>query len=202
LAVLRIAKLAGMAIFVVAALLGVLQLCPSRGWAQDFGQAGRIAGDWCAQGDKTKHCSISSKGPVLTFTNETDSTSTGHFVNTQQTVFSADEWRFVQGTLSPDGLRIDWSNGTYWLRCGSGGGSGHRPNLDGTWYRDGNRAQVCSIRQKKGDLRLKNEGGQTATGSFNDSRHITTNWPEGQIDGTISPDGNTINWDNGTSWSR
>jgi hypothetical protein len=188
-------------LLVTAVVLGLVQLCAPRALAQDFG-AGRISGDWCAQGDKTKRCSISSNGAFLTFTNENGSTSTGHFVNMQQTVFSADEWHFVQGTLSPDGLRIDWTNGTYWMRCGSGGGSGRRPNLDGTWYRDGNRSQACSIRQKKGNLRLKNESGQTATGSFNDPRHITTNWPEGQIGGTISPDGNTINWDNGTSWSR
>jgi hypothetical protein len=122
--------------------------------AQDFG-AGRISGDWCAQGDKTKRCSISSNGAFLTFTNENGSKSTGHFVNMQQTVFSADEWQFVQGTLSPDGLRIDWTNGTYWMRCGSSGGGGRRPNLDGTWYRDGNRSQACSIRQKKGNLHLR-----------------------------------------------
>jgi hypothetical protein len=177
-------------------------LHPLRVAAQDFGQAARIVGDWCAQGDKSKHCSISSNGAFLTFTNESGSTSIGHFVNTQQTVFSADEWKFVQGTLSPDGLRIDWTNGTYWLRCSPTGGSSHRPNLDGTWYRDGNRSQACSIQQKKVSLRLKNESGQAATGAFDNSHHITTNWPEGQIGGTISPDGNTIHWDNGTSWSR
>ena len=199
---LSTAKIAGAAILVVVVIPGILQLHPPRVAAQDFGQAARIVGDWCAQGDKSKHCSISSNGAFLTFTNESGSTSIGHFVNTQQTVFSADEWKFVQGTLSPDGLRIDWTNGTYWLRCSPSGGSSRRPNLDGTWYRDGNRSQACSIQQKKGSLRLKNESGRAATGSFDDSHHITTNWPEGQIGGTISPDGNTIHWDNGTSWSR
>jgi hypothetical protein len=196
---LRTAKVAGAGIVIAVIMLGTMQLHPPRALAQDIG-AGRISGDWCAQGDKTKHCSITSNGAFLTFTNENGSTSTGHFVNMQQTVFSADEWRFVQGTLSPDGLRIDWTNGTYWMRCGSSGGSGRRPNLDGTWYRDGNRSQACSIRQKKGNLRLKNESGQT--GSFDDPHHITTTWSGQQIGGTISPDGNTINWDNGTSWSR
>jgi len=121
--VFRSAKVAGTAVLITAVVLGIVQLAP-RGLAQDFG-AGRISGDWCAQGDKTKHCSISSNGPVLTFTNESGSTSPGHFVNMQQTVFSADEWKFVQGTLSPDGLRIDWTNGTYWMRCGSSGGGRH-----------------------------------------------------------------------------
>ncbi len=198
----RTAKLLGAVILIAVVMLGIVHLHGRMALAQDFGQAGRITGDWCAQGDKTKRCSISSHGAFLTFTNESGSTSVGHFVNTQQTVFSADEWQFVKGTLSPDGLRIDWSNGTYWLRCSSGGGGGHRPNLDGTWYRDGKRSQACSIRQKKGNLQLKNESGQTASGSFDDSRHITTNWSGQQIGGTISPDGNTISWDNGTSWSR
>ncbi len=169
---------------------------------QDFGQAARIAGDWCAQGDRNKHCSISNNGPFLSFTNEQGSTSSGHFTNMQQTEFSADQWQFVKGTLSSDGLRIDWSNGTYWMRCGSSGGGGRRPNLDGTWYLNGNRSQRCAIRQKKGNLRLTNESGQTATGSFDSSRRITTYWSGQQIGGTISSDGNTINWDNGTSWSR
>ena len=168
---------------------------------QDFGQAARIAGDWCAQGDKNKRCSITSDGALLTFTNEQGSTSTGHFTNMQQTQFSADQWHFVQGTLSSDGLRIDWTNGTYWMRCG-GGGSGRRPKLDGTWYRDGDHSLRCVIHQKKGKLTLKNEVGQTANGTFDSSRRITTYWSGQRIDGTISSDGNTIAWDDGTSWSR
>jgi len=166
---------------------------------QDFGAA-RITGDWCAQGDKKKPCSITNNGAFLTFTNEQGSTSIGHFTNTQQTEFSADEWQFVHGTLSQDGLRIDWTNGTYWMRCSGSGG--RRPNLDGTWYRDGDHSLRCTIRQKKGNLTLKNEVGQTATGTFDSSRRITTNWSGERIDGTISSDGNTIEWDNGTSWSR
>jgi hypothetical protein len=167
---------------------------------QDFGQAARIAGDWCAQGDKNKRCSISNNGPLLTFKNEAGSSSSGHFTNMQQTEFSADQWQFVKGNLSPDGLRIDWSNGTYWMRCGSS--SGRRPNLDGTWYRDGKHSLRCSIRQKKGNLTLKNESGQKATGSFEGPRRIMTDWSGDQLGGTISADGKTISWDNGTLWSR
>jgi hypothetical protein len=189
---------------IVAAIAGITHVRSTATAAplpQDFGQAARIAGQWCAQGDKKKPCSISNNGPFLSFTNEQGSTSTGHFTNMQQTEFSADQWQFVRGTLSPDGLRIDWSNGTYWMRC-SGGGGGRRPDLDGTWYRDGDRSMRCSIRQKKGKLSLKNESGQTATGSFDGNRRIVTNWSGQQIVGSISEDGNTIDWDNGTSWSR
>ena len=199
----RPAKFAGAAALIAAsvfALTNAQQLAFAAPLPQDFGAA-RITGDWCAQGDKKKPCSITSNGAFLTFTNEQGSTSVGHFTNTQQTEFSADEWHFVRGALSPDGLRIDWTNGTSWMRC-SGGGGARRPNLEGTWYRDGDHSLRCTIRQKKGNLTLKNEVGQTAKGTFDSSRRITTYWSGQRIDGTISPDGNTIDWDNGTSWSR
>jgi len=53
------------------------------------------------------------------------------------------------GTLSSDGRQINWSNGTYWTRRDNGGRGGggdwqRRPNLQGTWYRDGNRSYACS----------------------------------------------------------
>lgn len=167
------------------------------------GAASGFQGAWCAQGDPAKQCSVSSNGVFLSFTNENGDTSTGHFVGMSQKVVSADQWNFVQGTLSSDGRRINWSNGTYWARCPGGGGGGHRtPNLDGTWYRSGDRSQRCSIRQRKKDLQLRNESGQTATGSIDQRGHVTSNWSSTQIDGTISADGNTIYWNNGTSWSR
>jgi hypothetical protein len=156
---------------------------------------------WCAQGDPTKHCSVSGNGVFLTFTNENGETSTGRFVGMPQNVVSADQWNFVQGTLSADGRTINWSNGAYWTRCS--GGDGHRtPNLDGTWYRSGDRSQSCNIRQRKRNLQLRNESGQSASGSVDRRGHVTTSWSGTQIGGTLSPDGNTIYWDNGTSWSR
>jgi hypothetical protein len=56
-------------------------------------------------------------GLFLTFTNESGSTSSAHYIGVDQNVVSADQWGFVQGTLSQDGTRINWSNGTYWARC-------------------------------------------------------------------------------------
>ena len=158
-------------------------------------------GDWCAQGDRTKHCSVSGNGVFLTFTNENGDSSTGRFVGMSQNVVSADQWNFVQGTLSGDGRTINWSKGTYWTRCSGGGG--HRTlNLDGIWYPGGERSQRCNVRQRKTKLQLHNESGQSATGSVDWRGHVTTYWSGAQISGTISSDGNTIYWDNGTSWSR
>jgi hypothetical protein len=95
----------------------------------------------------------------------------------------------------------DPTKGTYWTRC-SGGGGHRTPNLDRTWYRGGDRSQSCNIRQRKRNLQLRNESGQSATGSVDRRGHVTTYWSGTQIGGTLSPDGDTIYWDNGTSWSR
>jgi hypothetical protein len=178
----------------------VLASPPQNPW-----QPSGFQGAWCAQGDPNKQCSITVNGVFLTFTNESGSTSSGHYVGMGQNVVSADQWNFVQGTLSPDATRISWTNGTFWARCSSSGGGGHGrhiPNVDGTWYRGGNRSQSCYIRQRKKKLTLTNESGQGGTGQTDGRWHLISNWSGTQVNGSISSDGNTIYWDNGTSWSR
>jgi hypothetical protein len=158
-------------------------------------------GAWCAQGDPSKQASISSNGPMLNLTNESGSTSIGNLQGDNQ--ISAPEWQFVTGTLSGDGRRINWSNGTFWARCYSGGGGGYRtPNLNGNWYPNGNRSLQCSIQQRQGNLTLQNEVGDRATGSFNGKWTVRTNWQGTRITGTISKDGSRIDWSNGTYWIR
>jgi hypothetical protein len=158
-------------------------------------------GDWCAQGDPSKQASISSNGPMLNLRNESGSTSIGNLQGDNQIV--APEWQFVTGTLSGDGRRINWSNGTFWARCYGGGGGGYRtPNLNGNWYPNGNRSLQCSIQQRKGNLTLQNEVGDRATGSLNGKWGLTTNWQGTRITGTISRDGTRIDWSNGTYWIR
>jgi hypothetical protein len=164
------------------------------------GSAGFL-GAWCAQGDPSKQASISSNGPMLNLTNESGSTSIGNLQGNNQ--ISAPEWQFVTGTLSGDGRRINWSNGTFWARCSGGGGGGYRtPNLNGNWYPNGNRSLQCSIQQRKGNLTLQNEVGDRATGSLNGKWGVTTNWQGTRITGTISRDGMRIDWSNGTYWIR
>jgi hypothetical protein len=166
-----------------------------------------FVGQWCAQGDPTKTTSISANGPFFSLTNEQGSTSSGHIQGMNRNVIVADQWQFVQGTLSSDGSRINWSNGTYWARCNQGGGGGgggnHRlPNLQGTWYRDGNHSLACSIQQNRKNLTFTNESGQSARGSFLGSKNVTANWGGQTINGTLVNNAGRINWDNGTSWSR
>jgi hypothetical protein len=160
-----------------------------------------FTGNWCAQGDATKEASISDNGAFLTLTNENGDTSTGQYQG--QNGIVAPGWQFVSGTLSPDGSQINWSNGTFWARCDSGGGGGYqRPNLTGTWNPQGNRNQSCSIHQRGSHVQLSNESGDQATGQITGKHSVTTNWDGTSIVGTVTANGNRINWDNGTYWTR
>jgi hypothetical protein len=166
-------------------------------------QSSGFLGAWCAQGDPTKHASISGNGPFLTLTNENGDTSPGNLQG--QSGIVAPGWQFVSGTLSPDGSQINWSNGTFWARCDSGGGGGGRRgrlNLNGTWYAQGNRSLSCTIHQRGHNLSLTNEQGSNASGQVTGKRRITTNWNGTTIGGNVAPNGNRINWDNGTYWTR
>lgn len=164
-------------------------------------QSNAFLGAWCVQGDPSKHASISANGPFLTLTNENGDTSPGQYQG--KTGITAPGWQFVTGTLSPDGSRINWSNASFWARCDSGGGGGRgRLNLTGTWYAQGDQSKSCSIRQRGSNLQLSNESGNSASGQLNGKRTLTSNWNGNTIGGTVSSDGNRINWDNGTYWIR
>jgi hypothetical protein len=164
-------------------------------------QSAAFTGAWCAQGDPSKHASISDNGGFPTLTNENGDTSPGQYQG--QTGIVAPGWQFVTGTLSRDGSQINWSNGTFWARCNSGGGGGgHRLNLTGTWYAQGDRSQSCSIHQRGSNLQLSNQSGDNTNGQMNGKRTLTTKWNGTTIGGTVSNNGNRINWDNGTYWTR
>jgi hypothetical protein len=157
-------------------------------------------GGWCAQGDLTKQTSISYNGAFYNLTNENGDTSIGNLQGKNQ--IQAPGWQFVTGTLSSNGRQIQWSNGTFWARCPTNNGGGGKLDLNGNWYPNGNRSMQCSIQQRRGNLQLQNESGQRATGAFNGRFNVTTNWQGTKINGTVSRDGNRINWDNGTYWIR
>lgn len=165
-----------------------------------YQNAGFIGG-WCAQGDPSKQTSISYNGAFYNLTNETGDSSIGNLEGNNR--IQAPGWQFVTGTLTQNGRQIQWSNGTFWARCPTGGGGGYgKLNLNGNWYPNGNRKLQCSIQQRKGNLTLQNEQGQRATGSVNGKYQLATNWQGTRINGTVSRDGNRINWDNGTYWIR
>jgi hypothetical protein len=207
----RVKALVSLTFLSLAFPTAVVYLCPHPVIAAapqlPANQGTGFVGQWCAQGDSTKRCSISANGPFFSLTNEQGSTSSGHIQGMNQNILVADQWQFVQGTLSPDGSQINWSNGTYWAQCTNGGGGGggggrHRPNLQGTWYRGGNHSLACSIRQNKNNLTFTNETGQTAQGKFLGNKNVTANWGGTTINGTLVNNAGQINWDNGTIWSR
>jgi len=195
--------------FVLGVLLALFAGCAvARQSSAPYGpqDVAAFLGTWCAQGDPSKQASIATgnTGVFLTLTNEAGSTSYGHLQAPGQII--APEWQFVVGRLSPDGSQINWSNGTMWARCPSGGAwpgwPGYVPQLTGTWFANGDRSRRCSINQQQGSLSLQNEAGQTASGSFVRRRDITTNWNGNVINGHLSRDGNRIDWSNGTYWVR
>ena len=61
----------------------------------------RFLGAWCAQGDPAKQCSVSMNGLFLTFTNESGSTSSAHYIGVDQNVVSADQWGLSARNAEP-----------------------------------------------------------------------------------------------------
>ena len=164
-------------------------------------QGAGFLGQWCGQGDPNKQTSITGNGVFYTLTNENGDSSPGNLQGNN--VMIAPGWQFVQGTLTPDGSQINWSNGTFWARCNNGGGGGwRRPRIEGTWYRSGDRSQRCYIRRRGDTYRITTEANATATGSWDSRRQLTTNWSGTIITGIVASSGNRINWNNGTYWTR
>jgi hypothetical protein len=172
----------------------------NNGGQQSRYQNAGFIGGWCAQGDPTKQTSISYNGAFYNLTNENGDTSIGNLQGKNQ--IQAQGWQFVTGTLTQNGRQIQWSNGTFWARCPPPSGGGGKLDLNGNWYPNGNRSMQCSIQQRRGNLQLQNESGQRATGSLSGRYSVTTNWQGTKINGTVTRDGNRINWDNGTYWIR
>lgn len=157
-----------------------------------------FVGKWCAQGDPAKPTSIAAQGFGLTLTNEQGSTSSGTVVSTNPSVVLAPQWNLVRGTLDENGNRISWTNGTFWTRC-----NGNFPrDLTGTWYFGGDNSKPCRIEQNGRSLVLRNESGQSATGTITAPGVISTVWGGTTITGTLSSNHRRILWSNGTYWTR
>lgn len=162
-------------------------------------------GQWCAQGDSSKPTSITASPMGAQLTNEVGSTASGMTTGMDPSTITAPQWNLVRGTVNRNGTRIDWTNNTFWTRCG-GNASGHghhaHDTLAGTWYAGGDRSRVCDIQEHFGDLRFRNESGATANGTFDGGKHFTAVWSGQRIEGSISRDGRRIDWSNGTFWTR
>ena len=90
--------------------------CPGGGaWPGRPGYFPQLTGTWFANGDRSRRCSISQRQGSLSLQNEVGQTANGSFVRRRDITTN---WNgtVINGQLSRDGNRIDWSNGTYWVR--------------------------------------------------------------------------------------
>ena len=70
-----------------------------------------VAGTWMIG---TQQTHIQQSGGILVITNENGSSAPGVLISGTQ--IDATGWGNLVGTLSNDNTRIDWANGTYWVR--------------------------------------------------------------------------------------
>jgi hypothetical protein len=159
-------------------------------------------GEWCGQGVYGMRASIADSGPYLTLTNENGDASTGR-VNDKGKI-TAPGWQNVTGTLNPNGIQIDWSNGTFWERCDAARGAADAGPLDlsGKWFPQGNLAHPCMIRQQSSDLHIECIKLATTTGRIDGATHLTIKWGARSIGATVTADRNHIQWDDQTYWTR
>lgn len=90
--------------------------CPGGGaWPGWPGYFPQLTGTWFANGDRSRRCSINQQQGSVGLQNEVGQTATGSFVRRRDITTN---WNgtVINGHLSRDGNRIDWSNGTYWVR--------------------------------------------------------------------------------------
>ena len=89
--------------------------CPGTGDLS--GDRSNIGGTWYMGGpyNEGMPCQIIQDGDSLTFINENGQQSSGLFIDSS-TIEATDWENGLQGVLSSDGNRIDWANGSWWVR--------------------------------------------------------------------------------------
>jgi poly(beta-D-mannuronate) lyase len=153
-------------------------------------------GEWCGEGKTELRATITDGGDFFVLNNGQGSLSSGEAKGPY--VISALEWGPVLGVLAPDRSQIDWSNGTYWARCPS------RPttqpiNLNGRWVaQDGS----CVVRQRGDSVESGDTKDCVASGSVDQKGHLVMDALFGKFEGDVTPDGNHINWVDGSYWTR
>jgi hypothetical protein len=90
--------------------------------------------------------------------------------------------------------------------------AGTLPDIEGTWYAQGNPSKRCHIEQSGLNVSFTNEIGDQAHGKFTDPSTLSASWPDWHnsmgagprttYTGHISGDLMVIHWSNGTYWTR
>jgi hypothetical protein len=156
----------------------------------DIGEGRNLSGNWESDySGSWKPATIRQEGNRLWFTNEFNDTSEGNFESLSRV--KAAQWKL--GATIQDGNTIKWDNRTTWRRRAEG-----NANIAGGWESDYSHSwKPATIRQEGNRLWFTNEFNDTSEGVFESSSRVSaTKW---KLGATIQ-DGNTIKWDNGTTW--
>lgn len=153
-------------------------------------------GEWCGQGRADRRATITNGGDMLVLRNELGSASGGEPHG--PLLLTAPGWGSVSGALTPDRSQIDWSNGSYWARCPSA--PLRSPvDLNGLWVaQNGN----CVIRHDGQRLAFGDTRDCQATGRLDSRGSLTVDFSGIELDGSVTADGNHIDWQDGSYWTR
>ena len=164
---------------------------------------GNFDGVWYFGGDLSSPALIIQAGTNATLMNEQGRPANAN-LSINQIVANWGDGP-ITGTLSADQRQINWDNGTFWQRqvMTNAATLGGTPNIGGIWsVGDNAAARALIVQQPNGTLNFLNEQGRPSPGAFSTpNTFVATGWG-GNINGTLSPDGNFINWSNGTNWRR
>jgi hypothetical protein len=162
-------------------------------------QTFQLGGTWTMYNDKNekfdKPATITQSGANLSIDNGYGSNSTA--VLNENTFTTSDG---LTGTISTDGTRITWSNKFVWTLRGAFQTAN---DLSGNWKmygKDGLPYEKNAVITQNGtSVTLDNGYGSVETVSFLDSKLMVRSW---RLTGTVSADGNRIDWSNGIYWTK
>jgi len=167
--------------------------------AAGSGFAAGLSGQWFHDG-KPASIRVDSDGRNLMIINENGQRSSGYANSPYELEIPSLR---MKGRVGDEGRRISWNNGTTWTRqphehgSDSGQGPGQGQGLSGRWYHDGKPTSVSV--SPGGSVTITNEQGQTSSGHMSGNGDIVMS---SLIRGSVSPNGRSISWSNGTTWTR
>lgn len=164
------------------AALGQIETTAAIGQQPEFMRLSAIEGLYYDDGQTA---SVLRYGARLTFVNGAGETSNGNVLSATQVV--AADWNNQTADFDPETGELQFADGTTWQKV---------RQLGGAWLNAIGRE--TSIRQLGTELTFTNYFGLVSSGHFDGpNRLIATDW--GNV-GTLSSDGQRIEWANGVVW--
>lgn len=161
---------------------------------------GTWRGIWEARGINQDGYRIQQQGNQLTFISADGAAkSSGYFKDADTIV--AKEWQ-ATGTISNQGNTIRWDNGSHWERGAAASGSVNISGIwRGIWEARGINTYGYAIQQNGSRLTFISSDGVTKSSGYfkNPTTVVAEEW---KAIGTITNNGNSIRWDNGSHWER